>query len=161
VPDVLRDCHRIAVAGLTLTTRSVRSSPGGEAGGTVRAGPDSTEHEIDLNAGDAQALRDAPARQARGPTRRCPAVSPGRNQDTDERGGRHRSPRAGKDIEMKHRGRLPAEPVAEFKASTGQQTPGHPSRHGYAISRSCRCEYRLLMHRSSQVESDPWLICIT
>lgn len=41
---------------------------------------------------------------------------------------------------MKHRGRLPAEPVAEFKAATGQQTPGHPSRHGYAISRSCRIE---------------------
>ena len=39
MPDVLRERHRIAVAGLTLTTRSVRSSPGGEADGTARAGP--------------------------------------------------------------------------------------------------------------------------
>ena len=61
--DVLRDRHRIAVAGLTLTTRSVRSSPGGEADGTVRSGPESTEHQIDVDAGYAQALRDASARR--------------------------------------------------------------------------------------------------
>jgi hypothetical protein len=72
VRDVLRDCHRIAVAGLTLTARSVRSSPGGEADGTVRAGPESTEHQIDVDAGYAQALRDASARQARAARRGVP-----------------------------------------------------------------------------------------
>ncbi len=62
---VLRERQRVAVAGLILTTRSVRSSLGSEAGGTVRFGPESTEYEIGLNAGYAQALRDSLGRQAR------------------------------------------------------------------------------------------------
>jgi len=38
---------------------------GSEAEGTVRFGLDGTEYEIDLNAGHAQALRDALARYVR------------------------------------------------------------------------------------------------
>ena len=58
---VLRERQRVAVAGLILTTRSVRSSLGSD----VRFGPESTEYEIGLNAGYAQALRDSLGRQAR------------------------------------------------------------------------------------------------
>ena len=45
---------------------------GSEAEGTVRFGLDGTEYEIDLNAGHAQALRDALARYARAARRAGP-----------------------------------------------------------------------------------------
>jgi len=98
---------------------------GGDADGTVRFGLDGTEYEIDLNAGHAQALRDAlapyvrAARRAGGAARR-PA-----------RGGR-RAPGSGlsaagvrdwakaQGIEVKDRGRVPADLAARFKAATGK-----------------------------------------
>ena len=98
---------------------------GSEAEGTVRFGLDGAEYEIDLNAEHAQALRDAlaryvqAARRAGGGTRR-PA-----------RGGR-RATAGGPDstevrewakaqgIEVKDRGRVPAEVIARFKAATAQ-----------------------------------------
>src|ERR1700749_4932231 len=96
---------------------------GSEADGTVRFGLDGTDYEIDLNAEHAQALREAlapyvhAARRAGGGARR-PA-----------RGGR-RAPASGVDstevrewakaqgIDVKDRGRVPAELVVKFKAAT-------------------------------------------
>ena len=89
---------------------------GSTAEGTVYFGLDGTDYEIDLNARHAQALRDELARYVRAARR--PA-----------RGGRRASP-SGVDrtevrqwaraqgIEVKSRGRVPAELVAQFKAAT-------------------------------------------
>jgi hypothetical protein len=96
---------------------------GGEAAGTVRFGLDGTEYEIDLSAANAEALRNAlalyidAARRAPGAPRR-----PGR--------ARRRASATGADptavrewaksqgIEVKDRGRVPAELVVKFKAAT-------------------------------------------
>ena len=98
---------------------------GSEAEGTVRFGLDGTEYEIDLNAEHAQALRDALARYVRAARRA------GGGALRSARGGR-RAPGSGVDstevrewakaqgIEVKDRGRVPAEVVARFKAATGQ-----------------------------------------
>ena len=109
-----------------IQTLFIDDIDGSAAEGTVRFGLDGTEYEIDLNAGHARQLRDAlarymrAARRARGGTRR-PA-----------RGGR-RAPAGGPDsteirewakaqgIEVKDRGRVPADLVAKFKAANGQQ----------------------------------------
>jgi len=108
-----------------IQTLFIDDLDGSEAEGTVRFGLDGTEYEIDLNAEHAQALRDAlaryvrAARRARGSARR-PA-----------RAGR-RAPAGGMDstevrewakaqgIEVKDRGRVPAELVARFRAATAK-----------------------------------------
>ena len=98
---------------------------GSEAEGTVRFGLDGTEYEIDLNAGHAQALRDALARSVRAARRA------GGGTRWPARGGR-RAPASGPDgtevrewakaqgIAVKDRGRVPADVVARFNAATGQ-----------------------------------------
>jgi hypothetical protein len=92
--------------------------------GTVRFGLDGTEYEIDLNAGHAQALREALAPYVRAARRLGGAVR------RPARGGR----RAGSGlsavevrdwakaqcIEVKDRGRVPADLAARFKAATGK-----------------------------------------
>jgi nucleoid-associated protein Lsr2 len=108
-----------------IQTLFIDDLDGSEAEGTIRFGLDGAEYEIDLNAEHAQALRDAlaryvqAARRAGGGTRR-PA-----------RGGR-RATTGGPDstevrewakaqgIEVKDRGRVPAEVIARFKAATAQ-----------------------------------------
>jgi Lsr2 len=97
---------------------------GSAAEGTVRFGLDGTEYEIDLNAGHAQELRDAlaryvkPARRAAGARR--PAGSgrrgPASGPDTTE----VREWAKAQGIEVKDRGRVPAELVIKFKAATGK-----------------------------------------
>jgi hypothetical protein len=98
---------------------------GSEAEGTVRFGLDGTDYEIDLNAEHARQLRDALARYV-GAARRVSS-------------GARRSPRSGRKasasglnstevrewaksqgIEVKDRGRVPAELVVKFKAAVGQ-----------------------------------------
>lgn len=97
---------------------------GSEADGTVRFGLDGTEYEIDLNAGHAQALRDAlsryvqAARRAGGGARR-PARG-GRRTAGGVDSTEVREWAKAQGIEVKDRGRLPAELVARFKAATGQ-----------------------------------------
>jgi hypothetical protein len=98
---------------------------GGEAEGTVRFGLDGVEYEIDLSAEHAGALRRALAPFI-GAARRSPAA--GRR---GVRGGR-RAGAGGLDttevrewaraqgIEVKDRGRIPAEVVARFKEATGR-----------------------------------------
>lgn len=97
---------------------------GSEAEGTVRFSLDGTEYEIDLNAQHAEELRKELARY----------VSAARRA-----GGARRSARSGRraatnglnttdvrewaraqGIEVKDRGRVPAELVVKFKAATGK-----------------------------------------
>jgi Lsr2 len=122
--DQISESYGVTVAQ-KIQTLLIDDLDGSEAEGTVRFGLDGTEYEIDLSAEHAQALRDAlaryvsAARQTAGGVRR-PA-----------RGGR-RAPASGLDttevrewakeqgIEVKDRGRVPAEVVARFKAATGK-----------------------------------------
>ena len=100
---------------------------GKEAEGTVRFGLDGAEYEIDLSAKHAEAMREAlepyvnAARRASGSAARRPA-----------RNGRRTATTAGPDstavrewakaqgMEVKDRGRVPAELVVKFKAATQQ-----------------------------------------
>ncbi len=98
---------------------------GSEAEGTVRFGLDGAEYEIDLNADHAQELREAlapyvsAARRAGGGARR-PAKTgrkaPASGLNTTE----VREWAKAQGIEVKDRGRVPAELVVKFKAATGK-----------------------------------------
>jgi hypothetical protein len=96
---------------------------GSQADGTARFGLDGTQYEIDLNAGHAQALRDALARyvkagrRAGGGARR--RARGGRREAAGElktTGVREWAKAQG--IDVKDRGRVPAELVVKFKAAT-------------------------------------------
>jgi hypothetical protein len=108
-----------------IQTLFIDDLDGTEAEGTVRFGLDGTEYEIDLNAKHAEALRQALARY----------IDAGRRAGT----GIRRSARSGRrasasglnttevrewakaqGIDVKDRGRVPAELVVKFKAATGQ-----------------------------------------
>jgi len=96
-----------------------------QAEGTVRFGLDGTEYEIDLNAGHARAPRQAlaryvhAARRAGGGTRR-----PARSRRGARASGLNttevREWAKAQGIEVKDRGRVPAELVVKFKAATGK-----------------------------------------
>jgi nucleoid-associated protein Lsr2 len=98
---------------------------GSEAEGTVRFGLDGTEYEIDLNAKHAEALRKALARYVeaarRNPGTRRPARSTGRRPSS---GGLNttevRDWAKSQGIDVKDRGRVPAELIVKFKAATGK-----------------------------------------
>jgi hypothetical protein len=98
---------------------------GSTAEGTVRFGLDGAEYEIDLNAKHAKELRDALARYV-GAARRA-----GGTAKRPARGGRRASANGlnstevrewakSQGIEVKDRGRVPAELIVKFKAATGQ-----------------------------------------
>ena len=98
---------------------------GGEAEGTVRFGLDGVDYEIDLSAEHAEALRRALAPFIDA-ARRGPGA--GRQQG---RGGQRagasglettevREWARAQGMEVKDRGRIPAEIVARFKAATGR-----------------------------------------
>jgi hypothetical protein len=106
-----------------IQTLFIDDLDGSEAEGTVRFGLDSTEYEIDLNAEHAQALRDALARHMRAARRA------GGGAWRPARGGRRvggvdstevREWAKAQGIDVKDRGRVPAELLARFKATTGQ-----------------------------------------
>ena len=96
------------------------------------------EHQIGLNGEHAQARKHARAAR-RGGARR-PARTGRRTPANAGRTALKSASGQGTGHRHKHRGRPPAEPVAEVRTATGQQSPVHLSRPGYAISRSCRCE---------------------
>ena len=108
-----------------VQTLFVDDLDGSQAEGTVRFGLDGTDYEIDLNAKHAQALREALAPYM-GAARR-----PGSGARRPARGAR-RAPAGGlntteirewakaQGIEVKDRGRVPAELVVRFKAATAQ-----------------------------------------
>ena len=106
-----------------VQTLFVDDIDGSDAEGTVRFGLDGTDYEIDLNAKNAQALRDALARYVSAGRR----VSGGTRRQA--RGGRKASANGvnttevrewakAQGIEVKDRGRVPAELVVKFKAAT-------------------------------------------
>jgi hypothetical protein len=98
---------------------------GSEADGTVRFGLDGADYEIDLNAGHAQALREAPARYVQAARRagdssrrplRAGRKAPADGLNTTE----VREWAKAQDIEVKDRGQVPAELAAKFKTATRQ-----------------------------------------
>ena len=94
-----------------------------QADGTVRFGLDGTDYEIDLNAEHTQQLRDAlaryvgAARRTSGSTRR-----PSRTGRTPQANGLNttevREWAKAQGIDVKDRGRIPAELIVKFKAAT-------------------------------------------
>ena len=108
-----------------IQTLFIDDLDGSAAEGTVRFGLDSTEYEIDLNEEHAKELREAlarfvgAARRANGAGRR-----PARTGRRAPAGGLNttevREWAKAQGIEVKDRGRVPAELVVKFKAATGQ-----------------------------------------
>ena len=107
-----------------IQTLFVDDLDGSEAEGTVCFGLDGTEYEIDLNAKHAQQLRDALARYVAAGRRVRASTS------QSSRSGRKAQPNAlnttevrewakAQGIDVKDRGRIPAELVVKFKAATG------------------------------------------
>ena len=106
-----------------IQTLFIDDLDGSPAEGTIRFGLDGTEYDIDLNTEHAQALRGALARYVdaarRGPVTKSPARS--RRQATAD-GPKSTDVRdwaRSQGIEVKDRGRIPAELVVKFKAATG------------------------------------------
>ena len=108
-----------------IQTLFIDDLDGSAAEGTVRFGLDGTEYEIDLNAKHARELRDALARYV-GAARRAGGAA-----RRSARGARRGSASGlntievrewakAQGIEVKDRGRVPAELVVKFKAATGQ-----------------------------------------
>jgi hypothetical protein len=108
-----------------IQTLFIDDLDGGAAEGTVRFGLDGAEYEIDLNAGHAQELRDAlaryvaAARRAGSATRR-PARSTRQGATSGLNNTEVREWAKAQGIDVKDRGRVPAELVVKFKAATRQ-----------------------------------------
>jgi predicted GNAT family acetyltransferase len=108
-----------------IQTLFIDDLDGSAAEGTVRFGLDGAEYEIDLNADHAQALRTTLARYADAARRvtgtRQPATRSRRKPaaaDVDNTEVRDWA--RGQGLEVKDRGRIPAELVVKFKAATGK-----------------------------------------
>jgi nucleoid-associated protein Lsr2 len=107
-----------------IQTLLVDDIDGSEAEGTVRFGLDGAEYEIDLSAQHALALRDALAEYAGAARRlrvngRRPARSGRRAADALNAADIREWARS-QDVEIKDRGRIPAEVVTRYKAATGR-----------------------------------------
>ena len=108
-----------------VQTLFVDDLDGSQAEGTVRFGLDGTDYEIDLNAKHAQALREAlapyvgaarrPGSGARRPARSA-RWAPASGLNTTE----IREWAKAQGIEVKDRGRVPADLVTKFKEATGK-----------------------------------------
>jgi hypothetical protein len=111
-----------------IQTLFIDDLDGSEAEGTVRFGLDGADYEIDLNTKHADALRKALA-----PYVEAARKSPGARRPL--RSGRKTSTNTGtsgvnttevrdwakaQGIDVKERGRVPAELIVKFKAATGQ-----------------------------------------
>ena len=108
-----------------IQTLFVDDLDGSEAEGTVRFGLDGTEYEIDLNAKHAKELRNALARYAAagrrsGASTRRPARSGRKAQPNAPNTTEVREWAKAQGIDVKDRGRVPAELVVKFKAATRQ-----------------------------------------
>jgi len=95
------------------------------AEGTVRFGLDGTDYEIDLNAEHARQLRDALARYVSaarriGGSARRPSRSARRAQSNGLNTAEVREWAKAQGIDVKDRGRIPAELLAKFKAATAK-----------------------------------------
>ena len=108
-----------------IQTLFIDDLDGSAAEGTIRFGLDGTEYEIDLNEEHAKALRDAltryvdAARRPNGAARR-PARTGRRTPASGLNTTEVREWARAQGIEVKDRGRVPAELVVKFKAATAQ-----------------------------------------
>jgi hypothetical protein len=104
-----------------IQTLLIDDLDGGEAAGTVRFGLDGTEYEIDLSAAHSDELRQALALYLAHARRTGTARSAARTRrasaavDT----AKVREWAKGQGIEVKHRGRVPADVVEQYKAAAG------------------------------------------
>jgi hypothetical protein len=108
-----------------IQTLFIDDPDGSAAEGTVRFGLGGAEYEIDLNARHARELRDALARYAGAARRvggaaRRPARSARRGAASGLNTTGVREWARAQGIDVKDRGRVPAELVVKFKAATGQ-----------------------------------------
>jgi hypothetical protein len=109
-----------------IQTLFIDDIDGSEAEGTVRFGLDGAEYEIDLNAKHADALRKAltkyidAARRSTGAARR-PARAGRRASASGVNTTEVREWAKAQGIEVKDRGRVPAELVVRFRAATGSE----------------------------------------
>jgi Lsr2 len=109
-----------------IQTLLVDDIDGSAAEGIIRFGLDGAEYEIDLNVGHARELRDALARYVAAARRVSGSAArrPARTARRAPAGGLNttevREWAKAQGIEVKDRGRVPAELVVKFKAATGQ-----------------------------------------
>ena len=114
-----------ATVAQKIQTLFIDDLDGSAAEGTVRFALDGTEYEIDLNEEHAKELRDALAqyvgagRRANGAARR-PARAGRRPAASGLNTTEVREWAKAQGMEVKDRGRVPAELVVKFKAATGQ-----------------------------------------
>lgn len=114
-----------AAVAQRVQTLFIDDLDGSAAEGTVRFGLDGTEYEIDLNAEHAQQLRDTLAAHVQAGRRvssgsRRPARSGRRAAASGPNTTEVREWAKTQGIEVKDRGRVPAELVVKFRAATGQ-----------------------------------------
>ena len=108
-----------------IQTLFIDDIDGSEAEGTVRFALDGAEYEIDLNAKNAEALRKAlsryveAARRSSGTTARRPARAGRRAAASGLNTTEVREWAKAQGIDVKDRGRVPAELVVRFRAATG------------------------------------------
>ena len=108
-----------------IQTLFIDDLDGSEADGTVRFGLDGTDYEIDLNTEHAQALREAlepyvsAARRPGGGGARKSARSTRKASASEPNTTEVREWAKAQGIEVKDRGRVPAELVVKFKAAAG------------------------------------------
>jgi hypothetical protein len=119
----INDQNGAAAMAKKVHTLVVDDLDGSEAEGTVRFGLDGTEYEIDLNAKHARQLRDALARYVDAGRRvsastRRPARSGRKAQPNALNTTEVREWAKAQGIDVKDRGRIPAELVVKFKAAT-------------------------------------------
>ena len=106
----------------TIQVLLIDDLDGGEAAGTVRSGLDGTEYEIDLSAAHSDELRQAlgqylaHARRAGGTARNAARTRRG-SATVDTAKVREWAKRQG--IEVKDRGRVPADVVEQYKTAAG------------------------------------------
>ena len=112
-----------AAVAQKIETLLIDDLDGSQAEGTVRFGLDGTDYEIDLNAEHAQQLRDALARYV-GAARRISGSTrqPSRTGRRPQANGLNttevREWAKAQGIDVKDRGRVPAELIVKFKAAT-------------------------------------------
>jgi hypothetical protein len=107
-----------------IQTLFIDDLDGSQAEGTVRFGLDGTDYEIDLNAEHAQTLRTALARYVeaarRAPSARRPARAGRRATASGLDSTEVRDWAKTQGINVKDRGRIPAELIVKFKAASGK-----------------------------------------
>jgi hypothetical protein len=109
-----------------IQTLFIDDLDGSAAEGTVRFGLDGTEYEIDLNAKHAKKMREALARYVNaarraGGSARKPARGSSRRPANGLNTTEVREWARAQGIEVKDRGRVPADLVVKFKAATSEQ----------------------------------------